>query len=110
MLDYIKEFHAHVYFDEASLGQAVALCEEAAKRFSVVMGRVHQKPIGPHVEWNCQLLFCLEKFGELVPWLALNRQGLSILVHPDIANDLKDHTDHAIWLGEVKELNLDIFR
>ena len=27
-------------------------------------------------------------------------------VHPDTGDDLKDHTDHALWLGEMLELDL----
>lgn len=44
----IQGYHAHVYFDATTLEQARALCEEAARRFAVTMGRVHQQPVGPH--------------------------------------------------------------
>ncbi len=51
----IKDFHAHVYFDASSLARARALCEEAASRFGAKMGRVHERPVGPHPDWSCQL-------------------------------------------------------
>ena len=105
----ISGFHAHVYFDEATLDQATELCKAAEERFSLVMGRIHQKPVGPHPMWSCQLACGPETFGELVPWLAVNRNGLIIFIHPVTDNDLKDHTDHAIWMGEVRELDLSIF-
>ncbi|MGL5793939.1 MAG: DOPA 4,5-dioxygenase family protein, partial [Waterburya sp.] len=43
-------------------------------------------------------------------WLALNRNDLTILIHPLTGNDLKDHTDYAAWMGVPQELNLDVFK
>ncbi|CAI3790848.1 hypothetical protein DBADOPDK_00072 [Pseudomonas sp. MM223] len=48
----IKGYHAHVYYDAASMEQARELCEEAARLFPVTMGRMHQKPVGPHPDWS----------------------------------------------------------
>lgn len=104
----IKGFHAHVYFDASTLDQARALCEQAASRFKLVMGRVHQKPVGPHPDWSCQLAFAPSVFGELVPWLALHQGGLVVFVHPITGNDLVDHRDHAMWMGAVRPLNLSV--
>ncbi|MGE8385139.1 MAG: DOPA 4,5-dioxygenase family protein, partial [Pseudomonas putida] len=53
----IKGYHAHVYYDAATMEQARELCEEAARLFPVTMGRMHQKPVGPHPDWSCQLAF-----------------------------------------------------
>jgi len=36
----------------------------------------------------------------------LNRDGLTILVHPETGDDVPDHRDHALWLGA--KLDLDI--
>ncbi len=44
----IKGYHAHVYYDASTQEQARQLCEEAARLFPVTMGRMHQKPVGPH--------------------------------------------------------------
>ena len=43
------------------------------------------------------------------PWLALNRGDLTIFVHPNTGQDLEDHRDRAIWLGQQVPLVLDIF-
>ena len=102
-------YHAHVYFDEKSVEQARELCSEAAKRSGATMGRVHQKLVGPHPHWSCQLAFDSAQFEVLIPWLDHHRGGLSILVHALTGNDLEDHTTHASWLGEPAELNLSIF-
>ncbi|WP_248765633.1 DOPA 4,5-dioxygenase family protein [Pseudomonas protegens] len=102
----IKGYHAHVYFDASTIDQARALCERAAQLFELKMGRVHERPVGPHPDWSCQLAFGPEVFAQVVPWLALNRQGLVVFLHPDTGNDLRDHTDHAIWMGAVRPLDL----
>ena len=107
--DRIRGWHAHVYFDADRLEQARALCEAAAARFPALkMGRVHERPVGPHPDWSCQLAFRAELFAEVLPWLALNRQGLSVFAHPVTGEDLIDHRDRAIWLGSVRPLDLSV--
>ena len=106
----INGYHAHVYFDESTLQQATVLCEEAGKQFSVQVGRIHQKPVGPHPSWSCQLAFDKNQYADLMTWLALNRKGLTILIHPLTGDDLIDHTDYASWMGEQQILNLDFLR
>jgi DOPA 4,5-dioxygenase len=49
------QYYAHVYFDEQTLERARELCQKAAQLFGAAMGRVHQKPVGPHPRWSCQL-------------------------------------------------------
>ena len=77
----IKGYHAHVYFDAQTIDQARALCEQAAQLFALKMGRVHERPVGPHPDWSCQLAFGPELIGEVLPWLALNRKGLVVFLH-----------------------------
>ena len=105
-----SSYHAHVYFDEGTVEQASELCADAARRFGVTMGRVHQKLVGPHPRWSCQLSFDSKQFDELIPWLDQHRGKLDILVHGQTGNGLEDHTTHASWLGNSAELNLDVFR
>lgn len=105
----IGGYHAHVYFDAQSLPQARALCEAARDRFSLQMGRVHERTVGPHPMWSCQLLFPAEKFAAVVPWLHVHRNGLIVFVHTLTGDDLWDHTHGAMWLGESVALKLDMF-
>lgn len=102
-------YHAHVYFDATSTEQARELCRRAAEQFGVAMGRVHQKLVGPHPHWSCQLTFDSGQFERLIPWLDAHRGGLNILVHAHTGHPLEDHTTHASWLGEPSELNLAQF-
>ena len=57
--------------------------------------------------WSCQLAFEPEIFATLIPWLALNRDGLTVFIHPQTGDDLADHTEHAIWMGSIEPLVLD---
>ena len=101
----IASYHAHVYFDGA--GQralAMALRTQIGDRFRVTLGRVHDQPIGPHARSMYQVAFDVATFGKFVPWLMLNRRGLTVLVHPNTDNERADHTTHAIWMGEVLEI------
>ena len=75
----------------------------------VTMGRVHERAVGPHPDWSCQLAFGPELIGVVLPWLALYRHGLVVFMHPDTGNDLLDHTDHAIWMGAIRPLDLSVF-
>ena len=105
----IRGYHAHVYFDAGTIEQAKALCTEAGERFGLRVGRFHERPVGPHPSWSCQLAFGPELFGELIPWLALNRDGLVVFIHTETGDELADHTHHAMWMGEIRELDLSIF-
>lgn len=103
-------YHAHVYFDASTLDQATELCNSAHDQFGVVIGRVHEKLVGPHPRWSCQLAFDAKQFDTLITWLEKNRRGLTVFVHGLTGDDLEDHTTHASWLGEPAELNLEVFR
>ncbi|MBG9390306.1 DOPA 4,5-dioxygenase family protein [Caenimonas aquaedulcis] len=103
-------YHAHVYFDAPTVEQARALVSDAWHKFYVSAGRLHQKEVGPHPRWSCQIGFDAAEFDKVIPWLEANRNGLDILVHGDTGDDLKDHTDYAYWLGQEWPLKLEIFR
>ncbi len=105
----INGYHAHVYFDAETIEKARSLCQRCSETFGIRMGRVHERPVGPHPDWSCQLTVPAEAFGDVIPWLALNRDGLVIFVHPDTGHSLNDHRDHALWMGAVRPLNLAQF-
>ncbi len=89
----------------AHKARARALCEAAHDRFGIAMGRMHEKPVGPHPVWNCQLAVL---FGSIIPWLALNRDGRTVFIHPETGDDLADRSDRTIWMGEILPLKLEI--
>jgi len=105
----ILGYHAHVYFDAGSIETARRICIECRDRLGVELGRMHEKPVGPHPFWSCQLSFKPDTMADVVGWLALHREGLTVLVHPDTGHEMADHTDHAIWMGDIAPLNVSIF-
>ncbi len=105
-----EKYHAHVYFDQDTLDAATKICTRAGELFGVAVGRVHQKNVGPHPRWSCQLAFDATQFDDLIAFLEDKRAGMTVLVHALTGNDLDDHTVHAAWLGEPVDLNLAMFQ
>jgi aromatic ring-cleaving dioxygenase len=105
----VHAWHAHVYFDPDDRAPALWLREQIGARFPAAMlGRWHAVPVGPHPRAMYQIAFDPPLFPTLVPFLALNRKGLTVLVHPETGRPKDDHLKHAMWLGEVLALNGDI--
>jgi DOPA 4,5-dioxygenase len=102
----IRGYHAHVYFDAATREAAGRLCQAAGRAFPLTVGRMHDKPVGPHPRGSCQLAFGPELLAQVIPWLIENRSGLTVFAHADTGDDIKDHTDHVLWLGPSEVLNL----
>ena len=105
-----KAYHAHIYFDESTKGVAKALCDSLAEVFNLHLGRFHEKLVGPHPRWSCQITFGAKDFDAFIPWLEANRQDLTVFVHALTGDDWKDHTEFAYWLGQEVELNLAFFK
>ena len=107
----IGSYHAHVYYDAATRDEAALLRERIAAAFpAAVLGRWHDVPVGPHPVAMYQVAFGVAEFPRLVPWLMLNREGLSILVHPLTGDDYEDHARFALWLGAPLPLKLEMLR
>ena len=106
----IKGYHAHIYYDPQTRGRAERLRAAIGERFSARLGSWHDEPVGPHPVAMYQVAFASEELTSLVPWLMLNRDGLTILLHPETGDDYRDHTAHAAWFGAVLPLRVEVFR
>lgn len=107
-LDRIHSYHAHIYYETpAQRAAAEVVREEIGQRFSVLLGRWHDRPIGPHARGMYQVAFMPGEFARLVPWLMLNRRGLTILVHPNTGAPKSDHLLYPLWFGEVLDIHSD---
>jgi DOPA 4,5-dioxygenase len=101
----ITGYHAHVYYDaefEARFDTS------PSSTSNIRMGRWHDNPVGPHPMGSYQIAFAPALFAEIVPWLALNRRGLTVFIHPETGDDVTDHSDYAIWLGEQRQVDLSV--
>jgi aromatic ring-cleaving dioxygenase len=108
----IRHYHAHVYYDPASSrDRAARLRERVAAAFpDATLGRWHDAPVGPHPQSMYQIAFPTTLLASFLPWLMLNRDGLSILLHPGTGDAYADHSDHAVWFGAILPLRLDVLR
>jgi aromatic ring-cleaving dioxygenase len=108
----IESYHAHIYYDVSSTrDKAERLREGIAAAFpQAKLGRWHDELVGPHPQSMYQVAFPIEMLAAFVPWLMLNRDGLTVLLHPETGNDYRDHTAHAAWFGAVLPLRLEVFR
>jgi aromatic ring-cleaving dioxygenase len=86
----VTGYHAHVYYDPAATRESAALLRDrVAERFpAALLGRWHDVPVGPHPRAMFQIAFPVALFPTLVPWLMLNRAGLTVLVHPESGDAL----------------------
>ena len=107
----ITAFHVHVYYDPAKTrGRAERLRQRVAEQFpQAKLGRWHDELVGPHPQAMYQIAFAPEMLAEFMPWLMLNRDGLTVLLHPETGDNYTDHSAHAAWFGAVLPLRLDVF-
>lgn len=109
----ITDYHAHVYYDPedpTSRARAEELRAAVESRFRARMGSWHDRPVGPHTVAMYQIAFAIEEFPTLVPFLMLNRQDLTVLVHPETGRAKDDHLRHAMWMGEVLPINASVLK
>lgn len=104
------QYHAHVYYCSETIDQAKKLIRAISENFSFEIGRIHEKPVGPHPLWSCQIKFHGNDFGVFVQWLIVNRNGLDIFIHLCTKDNISDHSDYVCWLGKSQSLRLDIFK
>ncbi len=108
-IEAITGYHAHVYYDATTRDAAARVRDALEEHFEVQMGRWRDEPVGPHPQSMYQVAFAPAEFARVVPWLALNRAGLVVFIHPLTSDDYADHAVHALWLGEKLALKLDVF-
>jgi DOPA 4,5-dioxygenase len=107
----LAEYHAHIYYDpRTTRDRAARLRERVAVEFPAAkLGCWHDELVGPHSRSMYQIAFPSRLLASFLPWLMLNRDGLTVLLHPETGNDYRDHTAHAAWLGAVLRLRLEAF-
>ena len=111
-VDAIEGWHAHIYYDpEKTKDDAARLRERVVEAFpDTTMGRWHDEAVGPHLVSMYQVAFRKDQFDSFVQWLAVNREGLDILVHPLTENAWNDHVVFGFWMGDKLPLNEEKLR
>jgi len=108
----IAAYHAHIYYDPKNTrDRAERLRQRVAAEFPrAKLGRWHDELVGPHTQSMYQIAFPRGMLASFVPWLMLNRDGLTVLLHPETGDDYSDHTAHACWFGAVLPLRVEVLR
>ena len=104
----IEDYHFHIYFDSDSKEFALKLRDRILLKDGInYQNKIHSFPIGPHVLPQYAIVCPVELFPILIRFFMLNNGGLSILIHPNTGNAIKDHLDHAVWIGKQLPLLTD---
>ena len=106
----IRGYHAHVYYNADTRKIAAGLRETIANRFGVEPRALSDEPRGPHPISQFNVIFKVEEFQTIVPWLMLNHEGLDVLIHPLTESSYDDHSKNALWIGTPVPMRLDILR
>lgn len=106
----IRDLRFQIYFDAAEVDRAKSVAEAARKAFALPVGHFRLGPVGPHPRRAVQLTVRPDQFGEVAPWFALNRTGLTVFAHASTGNHLAGLTEHLIWFGPSKSLDLEVLR
>jgi aromatic ring-cleaving dioxygenase len=106
-------YHAHVYFDGDTLTVAQRLHQKlndmrasGAIPDLVLVGKMHEKGVGPHPKPQFEVQFLASALASIVPLLKATR--LTSLVHQLTDDDLADHTTLGEWIGEPLSLDLSV--
>ncbi|KAF8953800.1 hypothetical protein CPC16_005052 [Podila verticillata] len=118
----VKEYHFHLYYFEnnaKSRASAVVIRNRLGELVDqgylkvvpqTIYGGVFPGPTGPHVIGSFEVWCPIEGFARMFSWFTLNRGSHSVLVHPLTKEQLVDHTDRAIWMGQSLPLDFEIFK
>ncbi|ODV72921.1 DOPA 4,5-dioxygenase family protein [Cyberlindnera jadinii NRRL Y-1542] len=118
----IVSFDLHTYFkddDAEQIAFANAFKEAIQKEFADELAatkcrlfKTHPHQMGPHPDGYGMFESDTRDpatFLKLLNFYQLNHGPLSVLIHPRSGRgDLEDHTQNALWLGEKKQLKLQL--
>ncbi|CAG8190656.1 unnamed protein product [Penicillium olsonii] len=98
-------FDVHVYFNPVDT--SLNACPVPELRIYPL----HTNPQGPHAPGMFEVaLFTPHQFGAFVSWIFVHRGPLSVLVHPNTDDELRDHLHMTAWLGPEVPLDMQRFR
>ncbi len=103
-------FHGHIYFtaDQIELAGRVRNNLTGALPQLTYIGKLIPKPIGPHSRPMFEIHIPAAEIDQILPVIDSLREGLPVLIHPVLEDELAAHTTLARWLGEVLPLDLKI--
>ncbi len=105
-------YHAHVYFLTEQTAQATTLHATLASRLPAGcwLGRLIAREVGPHTRPMFEINFAEPLLPAVAALLEQYRDGLPVLLHPELDDEVMGHTSAARWLGEALPLKLHTLR
>ncbi|KAJ0399030.1 hypothetical protein P43SY_006901 [Pythium insidiosum] len=128
----VKEWHFHVYWfarpGHPSAAEAAQFRERLLEKvkqdptFVVVFNGVtssivpaltgtpppmNHGPVGPHLSGSFEVWVPKESLAAALSWFTLHRGSLSVLIHPLTRYERRDHSTHAVWLGQPWTIDLE---
>jgi len=98
-------YHAHVYWDNQEQRLSAMVLRDILHGLGCSLGRVWDQPIGPHPLPMYQANFDHSIYDAVTS--VLENKNLSVLIHEDTGDDVRDHTEGATWIGESLTLNIE---
>jgi aromatic ring-cleaving dioxygenase len=101
-------YHAHIYFSPTDEALARQIWQDLKTEFvgeEFKLGPLEVGLRGPHLMSQFEIDFPENQTERVFRWLRMNRRGLSVLMHPEIDDEIKSHLNDAVWLGIPLPLN-----
>lgn len=105
--DKVLGWHCHIYFAPERRDHAVFLNDGIQDRFPIWDYRWLDKSNVLHPQPMFRFQFRREDLADFLEYITLNRKDLSILVHAITGDDVIDHTENVMWMGEPLTLDID---
>ncbi len=105
-VDLIRGYHAHIYFESATVESAKQLREQlvALRIRDLYISHLAMKPVGPHPMPMFEISFDHDRFHFVFDWLEKNRGAHTVMIHQVTGDDPRDHK-LAKWMGETMSLD-----
>ena len=97
-------YHAHVYWQNEDQRMKALQARLPLTEMGCTVGTMWDRPIGPHPRASYQANYTAANADSVES--LLRSTGLTVLLHEDTDDDMRDHTTGARWLGETLALDL----
>ncbi len=106
----VLDYHAHLYYEFSDIEEAKEVLEKVKSQFDFSVGRVWDRPVGPHPIGSCQITVPVDALNEFIPWMMKERGRFDVFFHANTGDDLLDHTQCVVWMGKEHTLKIDMFK
>ena len=105
----INYYHFHLYYEIKDITLSAKLRTKFSQAFDVEVGRLWDRPIGPHPVGSCHVKVPIKLFEKVSAWFLKNRNGVDLFIQPISEDDIADYKDNIMWIGKSYKLNTEFF-